>query len=166
MFASTAKGLIVKLEDSNMKKLIIITMILGGFLLVPAGAQADFRDDLNKQLSATAGEQGANFAPAQDPRIVAALIIRQALTLLGTFFLAMIVYAGYVWATSAGEEDKIDTARKTIKRSAIGLIVILTSYSVVLFVSTLVETSDTPSNGVIEQPLEPFDLRRSSDFLR
>ena len=47
-----------------------------------------------------------------DIRIIIAKIIRVVLGLLGTIVLGLMVYAGAIWMTSAGNEDKITQAKK------------------------------------------------------
>lgn len=114
-------------------------------LLDPTTVVADYRDDLAQQLEATAGTQGANFGEAVDPRIAVSLLIRNALTLVGTLMLAYMVWAGFTWMTAAGADDKIDKAKKAITRSVIGLIIILSAYAITLFVTRLVDLRDGPA---------------------
>ncbi|MBI4268596.1 hypothetical protein HY627_02080 [Candidatus Uhrbacteria bacterium] len=49
---------------------------------------------------------------------------------LGLMFFCYMVYAGFLWLTAAGEEDKVKKARAIIFHSMMGLIVCLVSFSV------------------------------------
>ncbi len=60
-----------------------------------------------------------------------------ALTFLGIIFIIMIIYAGFLWMTSGGSEDKISKARKIIIRSIIGVAIILLAYAITIFVINL-----------------------------
>ncbi|MFH1822471.1 MAG: hypothetical protein ABH830_02105 [Patescibacteria group bacterium] len=83
----------------------------------------------------TQEEVGAAIGLSEgDPRVIAARIIRVALGFLGLIALVLIIYAGWLWMSSAGEEDKINQAKKIIKNAIIGLIIILMSFAIVSFV--------------------------------
>jgi len=79
------------------------------------------------------------YDPADDvtdqslPKAVAE-IIRIALGLLGIIFLALIVYAGFLWMTSAGNEDRVQTAKKIMVAAIIGTTIILAAYIITIFV--------------------------------
>ncbi len=87
--------------------------------------------------------------PTTDIRLVVARIIRVALGLLGIVALVLIIYAGFVWMTAGGEEEKISQSKKIMVNAAIGLAIILSSYAIASFViSKLVEaTTDSGSVG-------------------
>lgn len=69
-----------------------------------------------------------------DPRIVAGRIVKVALGLIGVIFTVLTVYAGFLWMTAGGNEDQVTKARTMITNSIIGLIVVLTSYTITNFV--------------------------------
>jgi len=57
-------------------------------------------------------------------------IIGVFLSLLGTIFIFLMVYAGYNWMTAAGEEKKVEKAQHTIKVAIIGLIITAGVYAI------------------------------------
>lgn len=69
-----------------------------------------------------------------DPRIVVGRIIKVALGLIGVIFTVLTVYAGFLWMTSAGNEEQVTKARGMITASVIGLVIILASYTITNFV--------------------------------
>ena len=81
-------------------------------------------------------DSGAGIAGSgpKDPRVLAANIIKMALGVLGTIFLVLTVYAGFLWMTASGEEEKITKAKDILKASIIGLLIILTAYAITSFV--------------------------------
>jgi hypothetical protein len=69
-----------------------------------------------------------------DPRIIAARIIQIFLGLLGTIALGLIIYAGFLWMTAAGNEEKIDQAKKILVSAVIGLAIILSAFGIATFI--------------------------------
>lgn len=74
---------------------------------------------------------------AGDIRLIIANIIRVALTLVGTILLVIILYAGFLWMTAGGNEEKIATAKKILTNAVIGLAIILSAYMIVTFILRL-----------------------------
>lgn len=63
-------------------------------------------------------------------------IINIALGFLGIVFLVLLIYAGFMWMTAAGDEGKVKKAREMITQAVIGLIVIVAAYAISSFVLT------------------------------
>ncbi len=59
--------------------------------------------------------------------------IRGVISFLGTIFFALTVYAGYLWMTAQGEEEKVTKAKKILKTSAIGMMIVLGAFSITTF---------------------------------
>jgi len=121
-----------------MKKIIklssLVIFICLAFVLLNNVNQADAMDqDIADHLKAAAGEQGANLPEPTTPTSIATRIIRVLLGLLGTVFLALTVYGGFLWMTAGGNDEQLTQAKKTLTRSIIGLIIITSSYSISLF---------------------------------
>ncbi|MFH1112257.1 MAG: hypothetical protein V1712_04305 [Patescibacteria group bacterium] len=55
---------------------------------------------------------------------------------LGAVTLLVFVYAGWLWLTAAGNEEKVTKAKQTIMYGVIGLVAILGSYTILRFVYT------------------------------
>lgn len=139
--------------------------ILGLFFFTPKTAQAQYSAELNTQLGAVVGQNGADIAESKDPRLVAAFIIKNVLTILGTVFLAYMVYAGYLWMTAAGDDEQINQAKSIIIRSTLGVFVILSAYSITVFVTTkfipLDDSANTPNTSqeeldAVQRNQQPF----------
>lgn len=67
------------------------------------------------------------------PQELIGRIINTALGIVGSIALLMFVYGGLVWLTSGGASDKVKKGREIFTWSAIGLLVIFTSYALVYF---------------------------------
>ncbi len=61
-------------------------------------------------------------------------VIYLVLSLVGAIFLALMVYAGYIWMTARGEEEEVKKAQKIIIACVIGLIILVGAYSITSFV--------------------------------
>ncbi len=87
----------------------------------------------------------------QDIRVTIARIVRVALGLLGTVALLLVLYAGFTWMTAAGDETKIERAKKTLSAAVIGLVIIMSAFAIVSYIlSALVNAtggSAGPSGG-------------------
>jgi len=84
--------------------------------------------EIGKQFVAV--NKTAGYDAPTDPRTIAARVIRVVLNFLGIIFLGLIVYAGFLWMTAGGAEDRVEKATKLLYRSVIGLIIILAAYSI------------------------------------
>lgn len=123
-------------------------MVFSGFVLTTTPAFA-FQQELNQQTQAFAGSKGADFGEGKDPRIVITQIINVVLTLVGVLFLGYTIYAGYMILSSGGEEEKINKGKSTLRYAVIGVIVTLSAYSILYFVTRQLgwATQDT-SDGI------------------
>ncbi len=72
--------------------------------------------------------------PETNPITIFSSLLRSALTFLGVVFLLMIVYAGFQWMTAGGSEEKIAAARKTLVNAIVGLVIIFSANSIVIYV--------------------------------
>ncbi len=96
---------------------------------------------------------GAIGLGTKDPRVIAASVIRVALGFLGVIALGLVIYAGFLWMTSAGQEQKIDQAKKILKNALIGLVIILASFGLVSFIiEKLLEQTGAGGPGAGEGP--------------
>lgn len=71
---------------------------------------------------------------ANDPRTIAARIINITMLVLGVLAVGLVVYAGFLWMTSNGEEDKIDQAKKIMRNGVIGLAIVLSAWGIASFI--------------------------------
>lgn len=71
---------------------------------------------------------------ATDPRIIIGRLIQIILAFLGVITLVLIMYAGFLWMTSGGDEDKVSKAKAMIKNAVIGLVIILSSWGIATFI--------------------------------
>ncbi|PKM87119.1 hypothetical protein CVU83_03385 [Candidatus Falkowbacteria bacterium HGW-Falkowbacteria-2] len=107
--------------------LLFLALIVAGFSL------ADFAFAQNIDIGMDPIENTIQLS-STDPRIIVARIINIALLFLGVIAVGLIIFAGFVWMTSGGSEEKIDQAKKTLRNAVIGLIIILSAWGIATFV--------------------------------
>jgi hypothetical protein len=92
-------------------------------------------------------QPAATGLPDKDVRQVIAYIIRVILGLLGTICVVIILYAGFLYMTSGGDEGKKEQAMDWIKGAVIGLALILMSYALSRYIITQLISATTGSGG-------------------
>lgn len=55
-------------------------------------------------------------------------LINPVLGLLGMVFMVLIIYAGVLWMTAAGNEEKVAKAKKIIYTATVGLVIVTFAY--------------------------------------
>ena len=61
-------------------------------------------------------------------------VVKGALSMVGVIFLILMVYAGFLWMTARGEEEQVKKSQKIIISSIIGMVIVVSSYSVTDFI--------------------------------
>lgn len=86
-----------------------------------------------QEIAPASFEQTVNL-PKTDIILIIARIINVALSFLGIVAVLLILYGGFIWMTSAGNEEKITQAKKLLIDAGIGLFIILASFALAQFI--------------------------------
>ena len=78
-------------------------------------------------------------------REVIANIVQVFLGLIGIIFLLLIIWSGFRWMTSGGNEKTIESAKSTLVNSTIGLIIVLAGYSIAAFIAGALGNAVSPA---------------------
>jgi len=117
--------------------LIILLVVLFSFWGLPTAAQVqDFG------LKITADYAGLPTSDAS-PISVVSQIVNILLGFLGLLFIVLILYGGFMWMTSSGNEEKITKAKNIIGNSVIGLLIVLASFTISVFIFRNIKKSTT-----------------------
>ncbi len=109
------------------KKLIIFFVAIGLFVVFSSVfAQSFGINEVGNGLN--------NSLATSDPRATAGRIINIILGLLGVIAVGIIMWGGFVWLTSNGEEEKINNAKNILRNGVIGLVIILASWGIASFI--------------------------------
>ena len=82
-----------------------------------------------------------------DPRTIAARVINITLLVLGVIAVGLIIYGGFIWMSSNGDEEKIEKAKKILKNGIIGLVIILSAWGIASFILSRLLGATGNSNG-------------------
>ena len=85
------------------------------------------------------GTENLNLPKGEmEPAQLIVVFINYLLTFLGLIGVVIIIIGGIMWATSRGNEDKVNKAKKMIIADVIGLAVVLLSWVIVNFVLKMI----------------------------
>ncbi len=150
-----------------MKKVFITRVVTIFFLVftilyftVPSFAATDiqlsqglkdaFKNEPTSPLGGAA--EGAGYDLNKDFALdIVSRVIYLMLSFLGVIFLALTIYAGYIWMIARGNEQEIKKAKDTITAALIGLIIVVAAYAISwLIISRLGEATlkETTGQGI------------------
>lgn len=137
----------MRISSSRYLIYTICGLILGGFIFFYGPTLVHAQADLGLNFAAQIG------LGDEDPRIIAAKIIRAILGFLGILAVALILYGGWIWMTSGGNDEKIDKAKKLLRNTVIGLVIILASFGITQFIlNNLLEITGGGGSGGVCTP--------------
>lgn len=92
-------------------------------------------EQVGGQLNAGAESSGLKIKDqdAPDVRVFGATLINMLLGAYGTIFVILMVHAGHLLVTAHGNQEQIEKAYKTIIGAIVGLVLILSAYSIGYF---------------------------------
>lgn len=127
---------------------LFIVLILGVLQLSPLfqimPAQAGDTLIQQQPLLTQVGNQTYG-AGQKDVQILAITIIKTALMFLGIVFLGLLLFAGFKWMTSGGNEAKVKEAMGQIKAAIIGLLIVLAAWGITTYIVSLLICVTTSS---------------------
>lgn len=106
---------------------LLVTIVVGFFCISNLVLADEFG------LQTTAGAAGL-MRGQQDLPTLAGNILGTALSFIGVLFFALMVFGGFMWMTARGNEEQTKKALNTITAAVIGLIIVLSSYTITSFV--------------------------------
>lgn len=123
----------------NMKKIIIAIIISLGLstnfcLAQTEEAAGPGLQDAFTNVQQTVGERAGYSTEASDPMETVSNMISTVLSFLGILFVLLLIYGGINWMTAGGQETRVADAKKVIKQSLIGIIIILGAYAISYFI--------------------------------
>ncbi|HLD85876.1 MAG TPA: hypothetical protein VJA28_00310 [Patescibacteria group bacterium] len=117
-----------------MKKLLAsVGSVVLYSLPATAWAQGFMTGDLSN-LGLNAFAENTNLGTNIELIGTIARIINILLGFLGVLAVILVLWGGFKWMTAAGEESKIEEAKKLMGGGVIGLIIILAAYAITAFV--------------------------------
>lgn len=104
-------------------------------LLIPAATYAQL-DKAATELGKVGDAAGlASGESASLPGLIGRLI-QAILGILGIVFVILIIYAGVLYMTAAGDDEKVKKAKNLMIQAVIGIVIIVAAYAISSFVMT------------------------------
>mgnify|MGYP001599374490 CR=1 FL=1 len=120
------------------KKIVAVCAVLS-LLVLPMVVSAQItEDDLFGEFQANDIGLGDRALPE-----TIASVINTILGLLGILAVVLILWAGFLWMTAAGIDDKIKQAKGIMTAGVIGLAIIFSAYAIAQFVLTKLISATT-----------------------
>ena len=76
--------------------------------------------------------------PKGDLKATVIRFIQWTLGFLSIVAVILVIYGGFTWMTAGGNEEKVTTAKKILTSAIIGLVIILLSWAIIVFVAKTV----------------------------
>lgn len=124
-----------------MKKITKLSIVLGSFLFALTLIAAPFSSAL-ASAGVTPGDPEATLGDVGDTGLAQDMdlpefignIISWVVGLLGVLLVALFVYGGVIYATSIGNEERIDTGKKIMLYAIIGVVIIAIAFAISRYV--------------------------------
>jgi len=87
------------------------------------------------QMKPFATAAGISTKEGTDLPTIIGQIIGGFLGILGSIFVILVIYAGYLWMTAGGNEEQVGKAKKLLTNAVIGLIVIMLAFAITNFIT-------------------------------
>ncbi len=102
-------------------------------------ALADFTN--SSGLGSAAGQAGYNgAAKALSIDAIIGNVVLTGMGLVGVVFFVLMIYSGYLWLTSEGDDKKVKSSQKMLTAAVIGMIIVFSAYAVTSFVGNILPT--------------------------
>ena len=115
---------------------LTLILIVPGLIFANNATAALIRSTGTIRLDAVAQKNGPYTTVANNTTLAATLglIISVVLSILGVIFIFITILAGYQWMTAQGNEQNITKAKDSMTRAVIGLIIVISSYAIWVFI--------------------------------
>lgn len=115
-----------------MKKIFTILVLWS----VPVVTMAAAIDDSIGKIGKAADKAG--LGATRTPAELVSSFINIAISILGVIAVILVIYAGGMWLTAAGNGSKVDQAKQIIQTTVIGIVIVGLAYAITTFVLNFV----------------------------
>lgn len=133
----------------NYKRAFLFTLVLiAGFVLTFSKTLA-LQPGADSLLTQTAKGSGYKVSGITDTSLSESVgkYIKVILSLVGTIFLVLTIYAGFLWMTASGSEEQVSKSISILRSAIIGLAIITSAYSLTAFFVLSNTTANAPASG-------------------
>ncbi|HLC69610.1 MAG TPA: hypothetical protein VJH75_01030 [Patescibacteria group bacterium] len=123
---------------------IIILLVAVSVLIFSSPVQAQGLQGAGENLDKALGSSGLE----KELTTSVGTVIQAVLSLVGTIFFILTIYAGILWMTAQGKDEQVTKAKDIIRAAIIGLAVVLAAYAITYFVTNKLGGASDPGNGI------------------
>ncbi|HNW09123.1 MAG TPA: pilin [bacterium] len=116
---------------NKLRGAIALAVIIFTLLILPQISLASAVSDATDLMQDTFSD---SLGTSKDLPEVIGDIVKVLLGFLGILAVLLILYGGFIWMTAAGDDGKVDKAKKIIYAAVIGLVIIFSAYAIASFV--------------------------------
>jgi hypothetical protein len=123
--------------------LVWVAMIFLGIMPAVAAPDIGIGPNSAENMAGAVARSGGYGTNVTDTTLSESVgrIIKVVLSLVGTIFLALTIYAGILWMTAQGNEEQVTNATNILKRATVGLVITLAAYGITIFVLVAITAS-------------------------
>jgi len=135
----------------KISKHLIAFAILAILVLPVVASKALAQTDANSTFGITTVDNSLNGTLGKsntDPRTLIVNILNIALGFLGVIAVGIILFGGFKWMTAAGNEDKVEEAKKVLSAGVIGLLIVLSSWALATYAIGALYNTTQSSSGL------------------
>jgi hypothetical protein len=112
-----------------------VAMVSAQSQAAQSGGQYGLDQTVNEINGGTGGKNTVYDVSATPEQIIGR-IIKYILEFTGLIFFVLMIYAGFTWMMSQGDQKKVTEAKGTITAAIIGIVVIALAYGITSYVLT------------------------------
>ncbi len=118
---------------------LAVVAVLGLAIFIAPEALAD--DNAAETIRSGIETTGGGLFSTSSISTIIGNLIAAMLALTGIIFLVIMVYAGMLYMTAAGEEGKVKKAKSMLTTSVIGILIVVTAYAVTTYLVQALTTA-------------------------
>jgi TRAP-type C4-dicarboxylate transport system permease small subunit len=121
----------------------IVATIFSIFLLFVSYTTVFAAPNINELTADVGQKSGYDVAGTTDLSLSQNVgrIIRILLSMVGTIFFVLTIYAGFLWMTAQGEESKVTKSMGILRTATMGLVLVLAGYGITTFIVGVISTT-------------------------
>ncbi|MDD2807265.1 MAG: hypothetical protein PHW95_01940 [Patescibacteria group bacterium] len=125
------------MKNKKLSSAIILSLIIINFWLAGLSSADTSSQVINgfKQTGDAAGYSTTQEgAPKKEFVVAFSAYVTGMVTIMGAYFMILIIYAGWLWLTAQGKEEQVEKAKRMIINSLIGLAIVISGRIITEFV--------------------------------
>jgi amino acid transporter len=136
----------MKKAKKQIIRLIVISILIATSLILVSESHAETIFDRMQGAITGVSLPGGGDVEAKAQSMIGT-IINGFLSLVGVFFLILVIYGGFQWMNARGREEEIKKAKDIVRSAIIGMIIVMSAYAIAYFVSNALQSAAKSPRG-------------------